>query len=179
MVPSDRPQLTKHYGAKNMGFACSTTKARIHTHRALLVLILIVNGSTKYFVARQKCRGNIFLHFHGNTEHSLLLTATLLATRIKRELHVCCLALYRSQSHVSVQPPSSDLYVSKFILHIVGPPHLLAYILIFCKHNFGISLRLSWHVVAYGCSISPCHFALWSFVLGEYVAGVRCFDFCC
>jgi len=32
MEPSDRPRLTKYYGADNMGFACSITKARIHAH---------------------------------------------------------------------------------------------------------------------------------------------------
>ena len=94
-VPPDRPQVTKHYGAENMGLACRLTKAR-YTHTLLMLIFIIVNGSTQYFVARQQCRGNTFLHFHGNTEHFLLLTATILATRIKRERNVALLCNVRS-----------------------------------------------------------------------------------
>jgi hypothetical protein len=53
MVPPDLLQVTKHYGAENMGFACRLTKER-STHTLLILILIIVSGSTKYFVARQQ-----------------------------------------------------------------------------------------------------------------------------
>lgn len=112
MVPPDRPQVTKHYSPENMGFACRKTKAR-YTHR-LLILVLIFDGSAKYFVARQRSRGSIFLHFHGNTELFLLLTTTLLATRIKRERNVTLLCNVRSTTEVCSLHLPTSVFLSLF-----------------------------------------------------------------
>lgn len=112
-VLPDRPQVKKHYGAENMGFACRLTKAR-YTHTLLILILIIVNGSTKYFVARQKCRGSTFLHFHSNTEHLLLLTATLLATRIKRERNVALLCNVSSPTEACSLHLPTCVYLSLF-----------------------------------------------------------------
>jgi len=48
----------------------------------------IVDSSAKYFVSRQQCKGNPLLHFHGNTEHLILLTAVrnvFISTTVQRE----------------------------------------------------------------------------------------------
>lgn len=113
MVPPDRPQITKHNGAENMGYECRLTKAR-YTHTRLVLILIIVNSSTKYFVAWQQCRGSTFLHFRGNTEHFLLLTSTLLATRLKRERNVALLCNVRSPTEGCSLYLPTCVYLSLF-----------------------------------------------------------------
>jgi len=113
-VPPDRPQVTKHYGAENIGFPCRLTQTR-NMHTLLILILNIVNGSMKYFVARQQCRGSTFLHFHDNNEHFfLLLTATLLATRIKRERNFALLFNVRSSTEACSLHLPTCVYLSLF-----------------------------------------------------------------
>jgi len=63
MVQTDRPQMTKQYGAEKMKFACWINKARIYTNTYSEYVILIIISSTKYFVAQHQCKGSPYWYF--------------------------------------------------------------------------------------------------------------------
>ena len=60
MVDPDRPQMTMQYGAEKMPFSNLITQAK---------RLIIVISTTKYFLARQDCKGNPFLAFLGHSKH--------------------------------------------------------------------------------------------------------------
>ena len=45
-----------------------------------------VNSSTKYFVARQLCKGNPFLHFFGNTQQFYIVDSDICSPAVPSEL---------------------------------------------------------------------------------------------
>jgi hypothetical protein len=45
----------------------------------------LVSSSTKYFVARQQCKGNPLVHFRGNAEHFCIVVSYIFATYTKKE----------------------------------------------------------------------------------------------
>jgi hypothetical protein len=66
---------------------CTLDNKEMNTDTPSYFILITVDSSKKYFVARQHWKGNPRLHFHGNTKNSYIVDSYINTNKNKKEMY--------------------------------------------------------------------------------------------